>query len=31
MLGELKDATVEEIWLLKYSLPINIKVVAVWV
>ena len=29
-LGELKDATVEETWLLKYSQPINIKVVAVW-
>lgn len=29
-LGELNDATVEESWLLKYSQPINIKVVAVW-
>jgi hypothetical protein len=30
-LGELKDATVEEMWLVKYSQPINIKVVAVGV
>jgi uncharacterized protein (DUF2235 family) len=29
-LGQLTDATVEEQWLLKYSQPINIKVVAVW-
>ena len=29
-LGELVDASVEEQWLLKYSQPINIKVVAVW-
>ena len=29
-LGELMDASVEEQWLLKYSQPINIKVVAVW-
>ena len=29
-LGQLNDATVEEQWLLKYSQPINIKVVAVW-
>ena len=29
-LGELTNPTVEEQWLLKYSQPINIKVVAVW-
>jgi uncharacterized protein (DUF2235 family) len=29
-LGELTDASVEEQWLLKYSEPINIKMVGVW-
>jgi uncharacterized protein (DUF2235 family) len=28
--GSLTDATLEESWVLKYSQPINIKVVAVW-